>query len=182
MRQQAALGVVDRRRGSGGGRRDGRGLGQRQRWAMTGLVDVAADAVDAAISKLWIVCDMEDLPSCSIVRRFSVRSSLAIWKTSPPAALFKCKKGGSGIEPCPDSRPESMTESLNPDVHILDLTIVTPDRPNLILPIPFVPDAKGYAFALKDGSRYRLKFSFVVSSNIVSGLRYTNTVWKTGVR
>ncbi|OAY69183.1 Rho GDP-dissociation inhibitor 1, partial [Ananas comosus] len=72
--------------------------------------------------------------------------------------------------------------SLNPDVHILDLTIVTPDRPNLILPIPFVPDAKGYAFALKDGSRYRLKFSFVVSSNIVSGLRYTNTVWKTGVR
>uniref|UniRef100_A0A6V7QT64 Rho GDP-dissociation inhibitor 1-like n=1 Tax=Ananas comosus var. bracteatus TaxID=296719 RepID=A0A6V7QT64_ANACO len=73
-------------------------------------------------------------------------------------------------------------ESLNPDVHILDLTIVTPDRPNLILPIPFVPDAKGYAFALKDGSRYRLKFSFVVSSNIVSGLRYTNTVWKTGVR
>lgn len=75
-----------------------------------------------------------------------------------------------------------IAESLNPDVHILDLTIVTPDRPNLILPIPFVPDAKGYAFALKDGSRYRLKFSFVVSSNIVSGLRYTNTVWKTGVR
>ncbi|KAG1330843.1 rho GDP-dissociation inhibitor 1 [Cocos nucifera] len=73
-------------------------------------------------------------------------------------------------------------ENPDPEVNIFDLTILTPDRPNLVLPIPFIPDAKGYAFALKDGSRYRLKFSFTVSNNIVSGLRYTNTVWKTGVR
>ncbi|KAJ0988967.1 hypothetical protein J5N97_007323 [Dioscorea zingiberensis] len=69
-----------------------------------------------------------------------------------------------------------------PEVKIESLTIVTPGRPELVLPIPFVPSAKGYAFTLKDGSRYRLKFSFTVANNIVSGLRYTNTVWKTGVR
>ncbi|KAM0935793.1 putative Rho protein GDP-dissociation inhibitor [Dioscorea sansibarensis] len=69
-----------------------------------------------------------------------------------------------------------------PEVKIESLTIVTPDRPEVVLPIPFVPNAKGYAFCLKDGSRYRLKFSFTVANNIVSGLRYTNTVWKTGVR
>lgn len=74
------------------------------------------------------------------------------------------------------------TENLDPVVKIQSLTIITPNRPDLVLSIPFVPNAKGYAFSLKDGSRYRLKFSFTVSNNIVSGLRYTNTVWKTGVR
>ncbi|KAH0434640.1 hypothetical protein IEQ34_004309 [Dendrobium chrysotoxum] len=73
-------------------------------------------------------------------------------------------------------------ENPDPEVKIQSLTIITPDRPDLVLPIPFVPNAKGYAFTLKDSSRYRLKFSFTVSNNIVSGLRYTNTVWKTGVR
>ncbi|KAJ1264423.1 hypothetical protein BS78_09G262100 [Paspalum vaginatum] len=53
---------------------------------------------------------------------------------------------------------------------------------DLVLPIPLVPDDKGYAFALKDGSTYSFRFSFIVSNNIVSGLRYTHTVWKTGVR
>ncbi|XP_077209993.1 rho GDP-dissociation inhibitor 1-like [Tasmannia lanceolata] len=73
-------------------------------------------------------------------------------------------------------------EIAEPEVQIVSLTILTPNRPDLVLPIPFVPNAKGYAFALKDGSTYRLKFSFIVSNNIVSGLKYTNTVWKTGVR
>ncbi|KAK8959574.1 Rho GDP-dissociation inhibitor 1 [Platanthera guangdongensis] len=73
-------------------------------------------------------------------------------------------------------------ENPDPEVKISSLTIITSDRPDLVLPIPFVPNAKGYAFSLKDGSRYRLKFSFTVSNNIVSGLRYTNTVWKTGLR
>ncbi|THU54214.1 hypothetical protein C4D60_Mb10t22690 [Musa balbisiana] len=75
----------------------------------------------------------------------------------------------------------ALKEQLEMD-KIQDLTILAPDRPDVVLPIPFVPDAKGFAFALKDGSRYRLKFSFTVSNNIVSGLRYTNTVWKTGMK
>ncbi|KAL6841542.1 hypothetical protein ACP4OV_028685 [Aristida adscensionis] len=73
-------------------------------------------------------------------------------------------------------------ETAEPEVTILNLTILTPERPELVLPIPFVLDEKGYAFSLKDGSSYSFRFSFIVSNNIVSGLRYTHTVWKTGVR
>lgn len=75
-----------------------------------------------------------------------------------------------------------VVETLEPQVEILSLTILSPGQPELVLPIPFEPNAKGYAFCLKDGSLYHLKFSFKVSNNIVSGLKYTNTVWKTGVR
>ncbi|OAY66335.1 Rho GDP-dissociation inhibitor 1 [Ananas comosus] len=32
------------------------------------------------------------------------------------------------------------------------------------------------------GSHYKLKFAFSVRNNIVSGLRYANTVWKTGLK
>uniref|UniRef100_A0A0D9V9F1 Rho GDP-dissociation inhibitor 1 n=1 Tax=Leersia perrieri TaxID=77586 RepID=A0A0D9V9F1_9ORYZ len=77
---------------------------------------------------------------------------------------------------------EQLGETAEPEVKVLNLTILSPDRPDLVLPIPFVPDEKGYAFALKDGSTYSFRFNFVVSNNIVSGLKYTNTVWKTGVR
>lgn len=73
-------------------------------------------------------------------------------------------------------------EVLEPDVKFQELAILAPNRPDLVLPIPFVPDSKGFAFALKDGSPYRLKFSFTVSNNIVSGFKYSNTVWKNGIR
>ncbi|KAJ6791561.1 rho GDP-dissociation inhibitor 1 isoform X3 [Iris pallida] len=52
----------------------------------------------------------------------------------------------------------------------------------MVLSLPMVPNFKGVWFTLKEGSPYRLKFSFSVSNNIVSGLRYTNTFWKTGVK
>ncbi|WVZ22038.1 hypothetical protein V8G54_000582 [Vigna mungo] len=73
-------------------------------------------------------------------------------------------------------------ENKEPEVKIVSLTIICPGRPDLILPIPFTYDAKKSIFILKEGSQYRLKFSFSVSNNIVSGLKYTNVVWKTGVR
>ncbi|KAL6839987.1 hypothetical protein ACP4OV_029797 [Aristida adscensionis] len=77
---------------------------------------------------------------------------------------------------------EQLGETAEPEVKVLNLTILSPGRPDLVLPIPFKADEKGYAFALKDGSPYSFRFSFIVSNNIVSGLKYTNTVWKTGVR
>ncbi|RCV18231.1 hypothetical protein SEVIR_3G291600v4 [Setaria viridis] len=77
---------------------------------------------------------------------------------------------------------EQLGETAEPEVKVLNLTILSPGRPDLVLPIPFQADEKGYAFALKDGSPYSFRFSFNVSNNIVSGLKYTNTVWKTGVR
>ncbi|KAF3776157.1 Rho GDP-dissociation inhibitor 1 [Nymphaea thermarum] len=77
----------------------------------------------------------------------------------------------------------SVGESLEPEVRILSLSITSPGRPELVLPMPLSPDhSSGPLFVLKEGSRYSLKFSFLVSNNIVSGLKYTNTVWKTGLK
>ncbi|TKY47786.1 Rho GDP-dissociation inhibitor 1 [Spatholobus suberectus] len=73
-------------------------------------------------------------------------------------------------------------ESKDAEVKILSLTITSPDRPDVTLPIPFTTDPKKSLFILKEGSQCRMKFTFTVSNNIVSGLQYTNVVWKTGVR
>uniref|UniRef100_A0A7N2LNK4 Uncharacterized protein n=1 Tax=Quercus lobata TaxID=97700 RepID=A0A7N2LNK4_QUELO len=62
------------------------------------------------------------------------------------------------------------------------LTMLCPGRPDLILPIPFGNNSKRILFTLKEGSQYRLKFSFTGSNNIVLGLKYTNVVWKTGMK
>ncbi|CAO2047718.1 unnamed protein product [Urochloa humidicola] len=76
----------------------------------------------------------------------------------------------------------SVGETLEPDVKIMSLSILSPGRPDIFLPLPVEPNSKGVWFTLKEGSPYRLKFTFSVSNNIVSGLRYTNTVWKTGLK
>ncbi|MED6205329.1 Rab GDP dissociation inhibitor alpha [Stylosanthes scabra] len=76
----------------------------------------------------------------------------------------------------------NVTEVLEPEVKIISLSIVSPGREDIVLPIPENGNPKGLWFTLKEGSQYRLKFTFVVSNNIVSGFKYTNTVWKTGVK
>ncbi|XP_021719784.1 rho GDP-dissociation inhibitor 1-like [Chenopodium quinoa] len=73
-------------------------------------------------------------------------------------------------------------ETLNPDVKILSLAIKSPGRDDILLQIPENGKVKGNWFTLKEGSRYSLQFAFQVNHNIVSGLKYTNTVWKTGVK
>jgi len=67
-------------------------------------------------------------------------------------------------------------------VKILSLAIKSPGRDDILLQIPENGKVKGNWFTLKEGSRYSLKFTFQVNNNIVSGLKYTNTVWKTGVK
>ncbi|KAG8059614.1 hypothetical protein GUJ93_ZPchr0002g24607 [Zizania palustris] len=81
----------------------------------------------------------------------------------------------------------SVGETLEPDVKIMSLSILSPGRPDIFLPLPAEPNGaianKGVSwFTLKEGSLYKLKFTFSVGSNIVSGLRYTNAVWKTGIK
>ncbi|KAL3519378.1 hypothetical protein ACH5RR_017527 [Cinchona calisaya] len=76
----------------------------------------------------------------------------------------------------------SVGETLDPEVRILSLAIKSPGRSDIFLPIPEDGNPKGPWFALKEGSRYSLKFTFQVNNNIVSGLKYTNTVWKTGIK
>ncbi|KAJ4757600.1 Rho GDP-dissociation inhibitor 1 [Rhynchospora pubera] len=73
-------------------------------------------------------------------------------------------------------------ENPDPLVTIMNLTISSPERADLVLPIPFQSGSNSAAFVLKDGSKYCLKFNVTVHNNIVSGLRYTNTVWKKGIR
>ncbi|KAJ4826484.1 Rab GDP dissociation inhibitor alpha [Turnera subulata] len=77
---------------------------------------------------------------------------------------------------------ENIGETLEPVVKFLSLSIISPDRDDIVLSIPEDGKPKGLWFTLKEGSRYNLKFSFQVSNNIVSGLKYMNTVWKTGVK
>lgn len=76
----------------------------------------------------------------------------------------------------------SVGETLEPDVKILSLSIISPGRADIVLPVTGGANPKGVWFTLKEDSHYKLKFFFSVSNNIVSGLRYTNTVWKTGVK
>ncbi|KAL8103264.1 hypothetical protein AgCh_027715 [Apium graveolens] len=77
---------------------------------------------------------------------------------------------------------ESVGETLDPEVKILSLAIKSTGRSDIVLPIPESGNPKGPWFTLKEGSVYSLKFKFKVFNNIVSGLKYHNTVWKTGLK
>lgn len=67
---------------------------------------------------------------------------------------------------------------------ILTLAIQSPGRPDVNLPFSLGAsnNPKRSLFTLKEGSRYRTKFSFNVFNSAVSGLKYAYTVWKTGIR
>ncbi|KAE8685243.1 Rho GDP-dissociation inhibitor 1 [Hibiscus syriacus] len=73
-------------------------------------------------------------------------------------------------------------ETLDPVVKFISVAIVSPERPDIVLSIPEDGNRQRLWFTLKEDSHYRLKFSFQVGNNILSGLRYTNTVWKSGLR
>lgn len=75
-----------------------------------------------------------------------------------------------------------IVETLDPEVKILSLTIKTAGRDDIVLPIPEDGNPKNPWFVLKEGSRYYLVFTFQVSNNIVSGFKYKNNVWKTGIK
>ncbi|KAK9070644.1 hypothetical protein SSX86_011048 [Deinandra increscens subsp. villosa] len=73
-------------------------------------------------------------------------------------------------------------DEAEPDVKIVELTIVADGRPDIVLEIPDDGNPKGPWFTLKEGCKYHLRFTIKVSNDIVCGLRYTNTVWKTGIK
>ncbi|KAH9793568.1 Rho GDP-dissociation inhibitor 1 [Citrus sinensis] len=77
---------------------------------------------------------------------------------------------------------DNIGETLEPEVRILSLSIVAPGRNDIVLAVPEDGKPTGNWFTLKEGSKYSLKFTFEVSNNIVSGLKYTNTVWKAGIK
>ncbi|CDP10311.1 unnamed protein product [Coffea canephora] len=67
-------------------------------------------------------------------------------------------------------------------VEIKSISIMCRGRPEIVLSEPFASSPKALLFILKEGSRYRLRFNFIVSNKIVTGLRYVNTLWKAGMR
>lgn len=73
-------------------------------------------------------------------------------------------------------------ERVEPEVEVVGLSILAKGRADLNIPLPLPSDKGEISFALKEGSSYNLKFTFMVHHNLVSGLTYLNTVWKGGLQ
>lgn len=72
---------------------------------------------------------------------------------------------------------------MEPEVVFHSIGILSDDFGEISTPIPVDERKSGHVlFTLKEGSEYRLKLAFTVLHNIVSGLAYTNTVWKGGLQ
>ncbi|XVE72886.1 hypothetical protein DITRI_Ditri11bG0074100 [Diplodiscus trichospermus] len=72
---------------------------------------------------------------------------------------------------------------MEPEVKFHFIGIISNDLGEINYPLPIGSDRNGLVlFTLKEGSRYQLKLTFSVLHNIVSGLTYSNTVWKAGLQ
>ncbi|XAR58661.1 hypothetical protein NMG60_11014143 [Bertholletia excelsa] len=70
-----------------------------------------------------------------------------------------------------------------PEVKFHSIGIISDDFGETTTTLPVDENKNGHAlFTLKEGSEYRFKLTFTVLHNIVSGLMYTNTVWKGGLQ
>lgn len=70
---------------------------------------------------------------------------------------------------------------MEPEVKFHSIGIISDDFGEINTPLPVDEIQIGRVlFTLKEGSEYRLKLTFSVLHNIVSGLTYSNTVWKEG--
>jgi len=70
---------------------------------------------------------------------------------------------------------------MEPEVKFHSIGIISDDFGEITTPLPIDDNRSGHVlFTLREGSRYQLKLTFSVLHNIVSGLTYTNTVWKGG--
>jgi Rho GDP-dissociation inhibitor len=70
---------------------------------------------------------------------------------------------------------------MEPEVKFHSIGILSSDFGEITAPLPVNEGrSKKVLFSLQEGSEYRLKLTFSVLHNIVSGLAYTNTVWKDG--
>ncbi|XP_027352963.1 rho GDP-dissociation inhibitor 1-like [Abrus precatorius] len=72
---------------------------------------------------------------------------------------------------------------LDPEVKFHSIGILADDFGEIVTPLPVDENQNGRTlFTLGEGSRYQLKLKFSVLHNIVSGLMYSNTVWKGGLQ
>ena len=72
---------------------------------------------------------------------------------------------------------------MEPEVKFHSVGIISDDFGEINTALPVDENQVGRVlFTLKEGSEYRLKLTFSVLHNIVSGLTYSNTVWKGGLQ
>ncbi|KAL1350198.1 hypothetical protein HN51_014328 [Arachis hypogaea] len=72
---------------------------------------------------------------------------------------------------------------LDPEVKFHSIGILSEDFGEIVIPLPVDENRNGRnLFTLKEGSCYQLRLKFSVLHNIVSGLTYSNTVWKGGLQ
>ncbi|KAK7267432.1 hypothetical protein RIF29_20106 [Crotalaria pallida] len=74
-------------------------------------------------------------------------------------------------------------DQMDPEVKFHSIGIVSEDFGETVTPLPVDENKKDHIlFTLKEGCHYQLKLKFSVLHNIVSGLAYSNTVWKGGLQ
>lgn len=72
---------------------------------------------------------------------------------------------------------------MEPEVTFHSIGILSDDVGEINTPLPIDESRSSCVlFTLREGSQYRLKLTFTVQHNIVSGLTYSNTVWKGGIQ
>ncbi|XVF81027.1 hypothetical protein PTKIN_Ptkin15bG0123400 [Pterospermum kingtungense] len=72
---------------------------------------------------------------------------------------------------------------MEPEVKFHSIGIISDDLGEVNYPLPIDKNGNDLLlFTLKEGSRYQLKLTFSVLHNIVSGLTYSNSVWKAGLQ
>ncbi|XP_057965124.1 rho GDP-dissociation inhibitor 1-like isoform X2 [Malania oleifera] len=70
-----------------------------------------------------------------------------------------------------------------PEVKFQSVGIISEDFGEIVYPLDVGENQIGrIMFTLREGSHYQLKLKFTVMHNIVSGLTYSNTAWKGGLR
>ncbi|XP_019054209.1 PREDICTED: rho GDP-dissociation inhibitor 1-like [Nelumbo nucifera] len=78
---------------------------------------------------------------------------------------------------------EDLNGQMEPEVTFHSIGIISEDCGEISTPLPVdEKQSSRVLFTLREGSQYRLKLTFIVKHNIVSGLAYSNTVWKGGIQ
>ncbi|XP_065007006.1 rho GDP-dissociation inhibitor 1-like isoform X2 [Musa acuminata AAA Group] len=75
-----------------------------------------------------------------------------------------------------------LNSKVEPEVTFHSIGVVSEGFANLITSLPVAKNQSQILFTLKEGSKYRLRLTFTVRHNIVSGLTYSNVVWKRGIK
>lgn len=71
---------------------------------------------------------------------------------------------------------------MEPEVLFHSIGIITEGCTEMSTPLPITESQSHVLFTLREGTQYCLKMTFSVQHNIVSGLTYSNTVWKAGLQ